>query len=300
MGAVKTQIAQQIRDGHIASNWAEWVQARHFPVLLQSLLTDACIERGLPANAGGAKINVGPGIVVSGGLATLADSLAAIKKLVFEERKVSMEELLRAIDANFERYETLRDMLVNQVPKFGNDIDYVDDLAREIFQFVNHEAQTHQTILGNRNIASTCFPVSNIMEGSRTWATPDGRKAGMPFSNHVGPTDGLDVNGPTGNINSVTKLEYDRHWGIIHNLYFVNVDGQEKMHNMIDLVDLFCSRGGYHIQINCQDKEVLIDAQKHPEKYRGLMVRVAGYVAYFVELPKELQDQIIGRTSHYV
>jgi len=300
MNAVKAQIAQQLRDAHLASSWAEWVQARHFPVLLQSLFTDACIERGLPANAGGAKINVGPGIVPSGGVGTLADSLAVIKKIVFEEKNVSIAKLVQAIDANFEGYETLQDTLVNKVPKFGNDIDYVDDIAREIWQFVNAEVQKHITPLGNRNVASTCFPVSNIMEGARTWATPDGRKAGKPFSNHVGPTDGLDVNGPVGNINSVTKLDMSRHWGAIHNLYFVNVDSEEQVHKMIDLIDLFLSRGGYHVQINCQDKEVFIDAQKHPKRHRGLMVRVAGYVAYFVELPKELQDQIIGRTSHYI
>ncbi len=300
MSAVKTQIARQVRDGHIACSWAEWVQARHFPVPLQSLFTDACVERGLGANAGGASINVGPGIVPAGGLATLADSLAAIKKLVFEEKKIPMKELLLAIDVNFEGHEAMRDMLIRQAPKFGNDIDYVDDLAREIFQFVNTEARTHVTYLRNRNVASTCRPVSNITEGARTWATPDGRKAGIPFSNHIGPTDGMDTNGPTANINSVTKLDFDRHWGAVHNLYFVNVDDEEKMHHMIDLVDVFFSRGGYHVQVNCQDKKVFIDAQKHPEKYRGLMVRVAGYVAYFVELPKELQDQIIGRTSHYV
>ena len=300
MGAVKAQIAQQMLDGHIASSWAEWVQARHFPVLLQSLFTDACIERGLEANAGGAKINVGPGIVPAGGLATLADSLAAIKKFVFEEKKMSMKELLQAIEANFEGYDTIREILIKQAPKFGNDIDYVDDIAREIFQFVNNEAMKHVTPLGNRNVASTCRSVSNITEGARTWATPDGRKAGMPLSNNIGPTDGLDINGPTASINSLTKLDFSTHFGAIHNLYFVNVDDEEKMHGMIDLIEVFFSRGGYHVQINCQGKEVFIDAQKHPEKYRGLVVRVAGYVAYFVELPKELQDQIIGRTSHYV
>jgi formate C-acetyltransferase len=300
MCAVKTQIAQQIRDGHIASSRAEWVQARHFPVLLQSLFTDGCVERGLEANAGGAKINVGPGIVVAGGLATLADSLAAMKKLVFEEKKMSMEELFQAIDANFEGFTTTREIFTKQAPKFGNDIDYVDDLAREIFQFINDEAMKYFTPLGNRNVASTCRSVSNITEGARTWATPDGRKAGMPFSNNIGPTDGLDVNGPIASINSLTKLDFNRHFGAIHNLYLVNVDDEEKIHKMIDLIDVFFSRGGYHVQINCQGKEVFIDAQKHPEKYRGLMVRVAGYVAYFVELPKELQDQIIGRTSHYV
>ncbi len=299
MEAVKKELAQQILDGHTATSWAEWVSAKHFPLLLQSILTDACIERGLPTNAGGARISVGPGVVVAGGLATLADSLAAIKKLVFEERKVSMTELVRALDANFNGFETLRDTLRNKAPKYGNDDDYVDQLAKDIYNFVSAEAKKHVSALGNRNFATTTWPMSNMFEGAKTWASPDGRKAGEPFSNHLGPSDGLDVNGAVGNINSVTKLDHDRHFGIVHNLYFVNIDGDEKIHGMLNLIDYFFSRGGHHVQINCQDKKVFIEAKKHPEKYRGLMVRVAGYVAYFVELSGELQDQIIGRTSHY-
>jgi len=299
MEAVKKELARQILDGHNATSWAEWVSARHFPLLLQSILTDACIERGLPTNAGGARIYVGPGVVVAGGLATLADSLAVIKKLVYEEKKVSMAELVRAVDANFSGYETLRDTVRNKVPKYGNDNDYVDQIAKDIYNFVSVEAKKHTTALGNKNFATTTWPMSNMFEGAKTWATPDGRKAGEPFSNHLGPTDGLDVNGAVGNINSVTKLDHDRQFGIIHNLYFVNIDSDAKINDMLNLIDYFFSRGGHHVQINCQDKRVFIEAKKHPEKYRGLMVRVAGYVAYFVELSEELQDQIIGRTSHY-
>jgi len=299
MEVVKKQLAQQILDGHNATSWAEWVSAKHFPLLLQSILTDACIERGLPTNAGGAKITVGPGVVIAGGLATLADSLAAIKKLVFEEKSVSMAELVRALDANFSGYETLLDRLRNKVPKYGNDDDYVDQIAKDIYNFVSAEAKKHTSALGNRNFATTSWPMSNMFEGAKTWATPNGRKAGEPFSNHLGPTDGLDVNGPVGNINSVTKLDHDRQFGIVHNLYFVNIDSDAKINDMLKLTDYFFSRGGHHVQINCQDKQVFIEAKKYPEKYRGLMVRVAGYVAYFVELSGELQDQIIGRTSHY-
>jgi formate C-acetyltransferase len=300
MEAVKKELAQQILDGHTATSWAEWVSAKHFPLLLQSILTDACIERGLPTNAGGAKICVGPGVVVAGGLATLADSLAAIKKLVYEEKKVTMADLVKAVDANFIGHETLRDTLLNKVPKYGNDDDYVDQIAKDIYNFVSAEAKKHTTALGNKNFATTSWPMSNMFEGAKTWATPNGRKAGEPFSNHLGPTDGLDVNGAVGNINSVTKIDHDRQFGIVHNLYFVNVDSDSKMNDMLNLVDYFFTRGGHHVQINCQDKAVFIEARKHPEKYRGLMVRVAGYVAYFVELSEELQDQIIGRTSHYV
>ncbi|MFB3885443.1 MAG: pyruvate formate lyase family protein [Thermodesulfobacteriota bacterium] len=297
MGAVKTQIAKQIRDGHRASCCAESVRMEHFPVLFQSLFTEGCIERGVPANAGGARINVGPGISLTGGVGTIADSLAAIKKLVFEEKRISMEELLKAIDANFRGHETVKKMLIDEAPKFGNDVDYVDDIAREIFHFANSEVRKHITPLGNRNAPATCVPMSNLSAGSLTWATPDGREAGATLSNHVGPTSQRDANGPTAHINSVTKLGLDEQWGNIHNLYLVNIDNDEKMHRMIDLIDLFHGRGGHHVQINCQDKKVFMDAQQHPEQYPTLMVRVAGYVAYFVDLPKELQDEIIARTS---
>ncbi|MFH1650524.1 MAG: pyruvate formate lyase family protein [Chloroflexota bacterium] len=300
LAAVKQQLRQQILDGHTATSVAEQVSAQHFPLPLQSLFTNACIERGLPTNAGGAKITIGPGIVLAGGLATLSDSLAAIRRLVYDEKQSTLAELAKAIDANFEGYETLRDTLRHKMPKFGNDDDYVDEIARDIYNLVSDEPKKLVTFLGNRNFAMTAWPMSNMFEGAKTWATPDGRKAGEPFSNHVGPTDGQDVNGAVGNINSVTKLDHDRQFGVTHNLYFVNVDREAKMHEMLALVEYFFSRGGHHVQINCQDKRVFIEAKKHPEKYRGLMVRVAGYVAYFVELSEELQDQIIRRTSHTV
>jgi pyruvate formate-lyase/glycerol dehydratase family glycyl radical enzyme len=298
--AVKAQLSQQILDAHIATSWEQWVQARYFPHIMESLVMDSCVERGLPAQAGGAIINVGPGIAITGGLATLVDSLAAVKKLVYEEKRFSMDKLIKAIDANFDGYETIQKTLINHAPKFGNDIDYVDDLAREIFNFITDEVARYTMPLGNKNTAMIAYPMSNIMEGARTWASPDGRKAGMPLSHHLGPTDGLDINGPIANIKSATKLAQERHNGCTHNLYLVNVDSDEQLRRMVDLIDLYFNRGGHHLQFNCQDKVVFIDAQKRPEKYPSLMVRVAGYVAYFVELPKELQDQIIARTSQYV
>jgi choline trimethylamine-lyase len=296
MGAVKTQLKAQIRDAHIAGSYAQLIQKEYFPVMFQSLLTESCIDRGLWAGAGGADIFFMPGISFQGGIGTIADSLAAVKKLVFEENKITIDELLTAIDANFEGYEQIRQMLSNDVPKFGNDIDYVDDIAREIWQFANNESRNQIGPAGNK-----CFPcmatvVSYLTGGLETWATPDGRKAGEPLSNNVGPGNQRDVSGPVAHINSVTKLGLDRQFGTVHNLYLVNINGEEKIHKMIDLIDLYHSRGGHHLQINCQDKKVFIDAQKHPEKYPTLLVRVSGYIAKFVELPRYLQDDVIART----
>jgi formate C-acetyltransferase len=191
-------------------------------------------------------------------------------------------------------------MLINQAPKFGNDVDFVDELATEMWQFVSIENNKYIAPLGNRSTVQTAWPMTNMLAGSKVWATPDGRKAGEPFAQHMGPTDGRDVNGPVANINSITKLGLDKQMACVHNLYFVNVKSEEEIYRMVDLIDYFFIRGGSHVQFNCQDKQVFIDAQKHPEKYKGLMVRVAGYVAYFVDLPKETQDQIITRSTHNV
>lgn len=297
MDSFKQQLSQQISDAHIAGSYMELAQSQGFPLMVQSLLTSGCMESGKAANAGGARINVGPGMPFTGGWATVADSLAAIKKLVFDEKKLSMDQLLKAIDVNFEGYEEIRRMLLEETPKFGNDNDYVDEIAREVFQFATAEVRKHTGIFGNRNTPSTAVSVAHISHGAFVWATPDGRQAYKPLSDNVGPMDQMDREGPVAHINSVTKLGLDRQIGTIHNMYLTNVDTDEKKHKMIDLIDTYHGQGGHHLQINCIDKDVLLDAQKHPEKYPTLMIRVAGYVAYFVELSKKIQDYIIARTS---
>lgn len=297
MEAFKKQVAKQIDDGHLASSYMEKVQAESFPLIFQSLMTEGCIERGKAANAGGALINVGPGCAFGGGWATVADSLAAIKKLVYEEKKVSMARLRTALDANFEGYEDIRRMLTNEAPKFGNDIDYVDNLAAEVFRFAADEVRRHTGIFGNKNTPGTHVSTAHFVFGTFVWASPDGRKAGERFSDNIGPADQRDRQGPVAHINSVCKLGPERQVGTIHNMYLTNVDSDEKKRKMIDLIDTYHSQGGHHLQINCIDKDVLIDAQHHPENYPTLMVRVAGYVAYFVDLSKMVQDGIIARTS---
>ena len=297
MDAFKKQIGKQTEDAHIVGSYAELAQAESFPQMFQSLLTDDCIGRCLPANSGGARITVGPGVAFPGGWATVGNSLAAIKKLVYEEKKLSMADLIRAIDANFEGYRDVQQMLINDAPKFGNDDDYVDGLTKEIFVFASEEVRKHVGPMGNRNVPGTDVSVAHIGHGNFVWATPDGREAGTPLSDNVGPMNQTDKEGPVAHINSVTKLGLERQFGSIHNIYLTNVDSDEKMHRMIDLIDAYHSRGGHHLQANCMDKSVLLEAQQHPEKYPTLMVRVAGYVAYFVDLSKKVQDQIIARTS---
>jgi formate C-acetyltransferase len=295
--ALKTQIAKQIEDAHVAASYMEIANAQGFPLIFQSIMTADCIERGLPCNAGGARMPAGPGLAFAGGWGTVADSLAAIKKLVFEEKRFTMSDIVAMIDADFKGYESERQILVNDAPKFGNDIDYVDDIARDLFQWATKEVRGHTGFFGNAEVPGTNVSVTYIIFGTLVWATPDGRKAGLPFSDNVGPTDQRDRLGPVAHINSVTKLGLERQFGSIHNIYLSNVRGAAGIHKVIDLVDTYHAHGGHHLQINCVDKEILLDAQKHPENYPTLMVRVAGYVAYFVDLSKAVQDQIIGRTS---
>jgi pyruvate formate-lyase/glycerol dehydratase family glycyl radical enzyme len=288
MDAFKRQLSQQIHDAHISGSYMELAQAGSFPLMVQSLLTDDCVGRCKAANAGGARLTVGPGMPFTGGW---------VKKLVFEDERISMADLLGAMNANFEGYEDIQELLVKGAPKFGNDIDYADELAREVFQFATDEVKKHTGIFGNKNTPSTAVSVSHISHGAFVWATPDGRLASKPVSDNVGPMDQMDKAGPVAHINSVAKLGLDRQMGTIHNLYLTNVDTDEKKHRMIDLIDSYHEKGGHHLQINCIDKSVLLDAQKHPEKYPTLMVRVAGYVAYFTELSTKIQDYVISRTS---
>ena len=186
----------------------------------------------------------------------VADSLAAIKKLVYEEKKISMTELLKAIDANFEGYDDVRQVLIEDAPKFGNDIDYVDEIAREVFQFATGEVRKYIGIFGNRNVPGTNVSVAHISHGYFVWATPDGREARSPLSDNMGPTDQRDKVGPVANINSVTKLGLERQFGAIHNLYFTNIDSDEKKRKMIDLIDAYHGQGGHHLQMNCIDKKI--------------------------------------------
>lgn len=295
--AFKKQLAHQIHDAHISGSYMELAHSQSFPLMVQSLLTDGCVDRCRPCNAGGALVTVGPGVQFTGGWATVADSLAAIKKLVFEDKRISMSGLMTALDADFEGYEEIRQMLIEEAPKFGNDIDYVDEIAREIFLFCTDEVKKYTGIWGNRNVPATAISVSHISYGNFVWATPDGRGAHKSLSDNIGPMDQRDKSGPVAHINSVAKLGLDRQMGTIHNIYLTNIDTDEKKHRMIDLIDTYHSRGGHHLQINCIDKKTLLEAQIYPELYPTLMVRVAGYVAYFTELSRKIQDYIIARTS---
>lgn len=238
------------------------------------------------------------------GLATIADSMAAIQKLVFEEKKISMHDLIAALDANFEGYEAIEQMCLN-APKFGNDDPYVDHFAKDIEQF--HAAYLTQQETEPGEVLSYRFlPITlHIALGKVVGATPNGRKAGTPLSEGTGATHGCDTHGPTGlllsNAHAKTRGIYNRQARLLNvKLTPGSVAGEEGTRRLMDFIRTWLDLKINHVQFNIINQETLIEAKKEPDKYRNLVVRVAGYSAYFTELSPELQDEIIARTEHEV
>ncbi|MGT2784307.1 glycyl radical protein [Streptococcus merionis] len=281
---------------------------REVPDILCSALTDDCIGRGKHLKEGGAIYDYISGLQV--GIANLSDSLAAIKKLVFEDKRLTTQELWEALQSDFagERGEEIRQMLINDAPKYGNDDDYADQLVREAYDiYVDEIAKYPNTRYGRGPIggirySGTSSISANVGQGRGTLATPDGRHAGTPLAEGCSPSHNMDKNGPTSVLKSVSKLPTEEIVGGVLLNQKVNpqtLAKEEDKQKLIALLRTFFNRlHGYHIQYNVVSRETLIDAQKHPEKHRDLIVRVAGYSAFFNVLSKATQDDIIARTEH--
>lgn len=276
-------------------------RARWEPVPYMSALVEGCLESGQDSNAGGARFNF---LTVEGiALATAADSLAAVKKLVFEDRQVEMGQLLEALQANFEGHESLRQTLLNRAPKYGNDDPYTDEIARQVSRFWTEEAFLHTSPTGKRYRGGYLSWNYWIAYAPSTAATPDGRRRGQFLSNAVCPVNGADRQGPTAVIKSVGHLDLETAPnGSSHTMSFSpsllrNPEQQEKLKA---LLRAYGRVGGTCLQINVIDANTLRAAQKNPEEYRNLLVRVTGYNAYFVGLGKEIQDEIIAREAHEI
>ena len=329
-----------------ADNAIDTAHADRCPLPFLSSMVDDCLKRGKTVQEGGAVYNfTGP---QGFGIANVADSLFAIRKLVFEENKVTLAEYKRALALNFGKgfdsitvsemtgeiikelqkagqkpseaqvagivkgivdtqlsdkdrqlCEKLYDM-IEEVPKFGNDLEEVDLFAREVAYTYTRPLQNYRNPRGG-TFQAGLYPVSaNVPLGAQTGATPDGRLAHTPVADGVSPTAGKDVNGPTATANSVSKLDH----GIASNGTLLNqkfhpsaLSGDEGLNNFVALIRSYFDQKGSHMQFNVVDKNTLIDAQKHPENYKHLVVRVAGYSALFTTLSRSLQDDIIRRTE---
>jgi pyruvate formate-lyase/glycerol dehydratase family glycyl radical enzyme len=271
--------------------------AEFAPCPFQSALSQGCIEKGIDIiNGGTAPYMAHP--ISAGGAPNVGDSLAAIKKAVFEDKKITMTRLIDALGKNFEGEEEILHIL-NSTPKFGNDDDYVDSIVSEVLIHISDEAANYKAFAGAKSNMCAMAVTTNVPLGRVVGALPDGRKAGEPLSEGgISPYQGRNVSGPTATMRSVAKLDHVKlTGGSVLNMRF-NPDvlkDESKMRKFASLIRTYCESGGYLVQFNIVSSDMLRDAQRHPEKHRDLLVRVATYSAYFVELSPELQNDIIAR-----
>lgn len=291
----------------IVENVIDKASERDVPDILCSALTDDCIARGKTIKEGGAVYDFISGLQV--GIANMADCLAAIKKLVYEEKKITRQELWDAIldDFSSPKNKKIQEMLIREAPKYGNDDDYVDQLIVEAYDSYIEEIEKYPNTRYNRGpiggirYAGTSSISANVGQGMSTMATPDGRNAFEPLAEGCSPAHNSDKNGPTAVFKSVSKLRTNKiTGGVLLNQKMTpqmlsTEDNRQKLELLIKT--FFNRLHGYHVQYNIVSKETLIDAQKHPENHKDLIVRVAGYSAFFNVLSKKTQDDIIGRTE---
>jgi len=298
--AVKKQIVELIRLLTQCGNMADTLRAKYQPTPYLSALMDGCAERGKDVNEGGTDWNFNT--LEGMGIATLADSVASVKKMVYDEKRVSMAELLEAIKANYEGHEELRQLLRSKAPKFGNDDDYADSIARDLSMFWAEEAFKHNNPYTGRKFRAGYLSWNYYVPlAPLTAATPDGRRRGEFMSGGVGAVQGMDTKGPTASIRSVGKLGLETiPNGASHTITLSPsmVKTPEHIEKLAALLRAYNEVGGTALQINVIDGKTLRDAQKNPDAYSNLMIRVTGYNAFFTQIGRELQEEIIKRTEH--
>ena len=280
------------------NNVIERLYAEYMPAPFLSILIDDCIDRGRDYHAGGARYN---STYIQGvGLGTITDSLTALKYHVFDRRDVMMDEFLTALSSDFVGAEPLCQLLVNKTPKYGNDDDYADEVMQAVFEAYFSVIDGRPNTKGGEYRINLLPTTVHVYFGAVTGATPDGRRAGRPLSEGISPVQGADRHGPTAALLSAAKLDHLRTGGTLLNQkltprLLADTDGLKKF---VQLVRGYFALDGHHVQYNVVDAETLRAAQRDPDSYRDLIVRVAGYSDYFCDLSKALQDEIIARTEH--
>lgn len=294
--AVKEQIKYITKWTAVATVISQRVHRELAPKPLMSIMYEGCMENGRDVSAGGAMYNFGPGVVWSG-LATYADAMAAIKKLVYDDHKYTLRQLNEALKANFVGYEQVKaDCLA--APKYGNDDDYADLIAADLINFTEMEHRKYKTLYSVLSHGTLSIS-NNTPFGQMTGASAGGREAWTPLSDGISPTQGADFKGPTAIIKTISKLSNDNmNIGMVHNFKLMAglLDTPEGENGIITLLRTACALGNGEMQFNYMDNKTLLDAQAHPDRYKDLVVRVAGYSAFFTELCKDVQDEIISRT----
>ena len=299
--AVFKTLDEHIKNNFEAENEQRKKRAGYSVNPLLSCFVDACLERGVDIENGGARYNwIMPSFV---GVANLVDSLYAVKDIVFDKKEMSIGEFKKIVDADFEGNEALRLRLLNSIPKYGNDNDEVDKYFSLIIEHIIAECKKYNGIHSNALLIPSVFCwIMHEQFGKETGATPDGRHAGFPLGDGSGPCQGREMKGPTASILSSTKWDHHKLiGGVAVNMKFSKKSlGATSTATMMTLIKTYLQRGGFEMQINVIDKDVLERAVMSPEEYRDLVVRIGGYSDYFVTLSHEMQQEVILRTTHEI
>ncbi len=295
--AFKKQLAYIIDIKIRGNNVIEQLYAQEMPAPCLSVVTNDCISNAKDYNAGGARYNTN--YIQGVGIGTITDCLAAIKYNVYDNQNFTMEELIEAMEHDFEGYDAIYLMVHDKTPKYGNDDDYADDIMQEVFELYRSSITGRPNMKGGKYGVDMLPTTCHVYFGDVILATPNGRKAHKPVSEGISPEKSADTNGPTAVIKSCAKMDHLATAGTLLNQKFTPdvVAGEEGLDHMASLIRSYFSMDGHHIQFNVIDKQTLIDAQNNPEEYKDLIVRVAGYSDFFRNLSKPLQDEIIERTE---
>ncbi len=279
------------------NNVIEQLYAQEMPAPCLSVVTNDCISNAKDYNAGGARYNTN--YIQGVGIGTITDCLAAIKYNVYDNQNFTMEELIEAMEHDFEGYDAIYRMVHDKTPKYGNDDDYADDIMQDVFELYRSSITGRPNMKGGKYGVDMLPTTCHVYFGDVILATPNGRKAHKPVSEGISPEKSADTNGPTAVIKSCAKMDHLATAGTLLNQKFTPdvVAGEEGLDHMASLIRSYFSMDGHHIQFNVIDKQTLIDAQNNPEEYKDLIVRVAGYSDFFRNLSKPLQDEIIERTE---
>ncbi len=298
MEAFKAQLQHFINIKIRGNNIIEKIIARDMPAPFLSLLIDDCIAKGRDYNAGGARYNTS--YIQGVGLGSITDALAAVSHHVFERKTFSMKTLLEALAQDFKGFQDLHHILVHDSPKYGNDDDFADSICAEVFEAFFHAVDGKPNTRGGVHRINLLPTTCHVYFGSVIGATADGRRAGRPLSEGISPVQGADSNGPTAVLKSASRIDHLRTGGTLLNQKFLPqvLADRQGLDKLLHLIRSYFKLDGHHVQFNVVDGRMLRQAQKNPDQYRDLIVRVAGYSDYFVDLTPELQEEIIKRTEH--
>lgn len=297
MEAYKQQVHYFMDIKMTGNNMIERIYAKEMPVPFLSVITNDCIANAKDYNAGGARYNTN--YVQGVGIGTITDSLSAIKYLIYDKNKITMQQLLAAMQDNFTGHDRIWNLVKNHAPKYGNDDEYADSIMQEVFDLYYHEVTDRPNVKGGKYRINMLPTTCHVYFGEVMMASANGRLAHKPVSEGISPEKGADTNGPTSVIKSCSKMDHLKTGGTLLNQKFTPsvVEGEDGLNQLANLIRAYFNMDGHHIQFNVIDRETLIAAQQNPEEYRELIVRVAGYSDHFRNLSRELQDEIIGRTE---